>query len=202
MRDPKLIELKRLAEIDPRLSDGAMRVLSLIVTEAYSDPHFLLDSARRLPWTWFNRIMGLCRDQFYGRMRELVFLQYLKPGPLKGCPPERSYFLTFKGRLLPSLKRLEKPSLDYRQNQLIKGREIRSNKGRQNAAPPSKMLPSGRNEHKAGSAAQSAGVGNEPASPGRKLAAGAARNEAGAPARLNWHAAVEHEAAAHRKGKG
>jgi hypothetical protein len=196
VRDPRLIELKRLAEIDPRLSDGAHRVLALIVSEVYSDPHFLLDSPRRLPWTWFDRIIGLCRDQYYGRMRELVFLGYLAPGPLMGCPPERSYYLTHKGRHLPSLKRLEKPSLDGGEKPSIKGRQIRSIKGRQNTAPLYKLSLREEMNTKAGGAAQSAGAGKtKPPSAATTVAAGAASKKPAANPFAGLTKAFETEAA-------
>jgi hypothetical protein len=97
MKDARLIELKLRAERDRKLSDGAARLLALIVSELYVDRGFRPEDEFPLPWSLVARWTGICRRQAWERLQELCKKGYLRFSGLSGCPATNRFVLVLKG---------------------------------------------------------------------------------------------------------
>lgn len=88
-----LVRLRLRAEKDRELSDGALRFLSLTISERYLSRDSSTDEFP-LPWSTFKKWCS--RATAERRIAELVKVGYLKPTELKGCPATWYYRFVFR----------------------------------------------------------------------------------------------------------
>lgn len=123
MRDPALVEVRLRAQKDRRLSDGAYRLLDLIISDRYLDRHWGVDDEFPLPWSLAARWTGICERQIYERLNRLERLGYLKAGELRGCPPIRHFFLVLKSAEKGRINSAEKGGIGSAEKRRINSAE-------------------------------------------------------------------------------
>lgn len=123
MKEKELVSLRLAASADQDLSDGAFRLLDLLISDRYLDRSWSSHMDFPLPWSKAALWLGISKDQIYRRLCELRGRLYLKPGELQGCPPTRRYFLVLKGRKSAAFEGRINAAIKTRKNAAINGRE-------------------------------------------------------------------------------
>lgn len=92
MRDARLIDLRRRALRDPKLSGNAARLISLLVEWVYLEPIGAEDEFP-MRWSLVAKWTGVKNEgPVYQWFSEAESAGYLRRGALKNCPPTRHYF--------------------------------------------------------------------------------------------------------------
>jgi hypothetical protein len=87
-------QIRTRGERDPKISDGALRLLLRICSHIYTNPRATLDKPFPLPWSMVAVWCFLKDDKSASRrIAELVDEGYLKCDGLRGCPPINHFFL-------------------------------------------------------------------------------------------------------------
>jgi len=94
MKDARLVRMKLQAEKDRRLTDGAARLVALIVSDRYLSRD-AADKAFPLAWSQVAAWTTIQQRQSYRRLEQLEKAGYLKRAGLKGCPPTNHFVLVF-----------------------------------------------------------------------------------------------------------
>ena len=96
MKDPRFSALRTRTERALEISGDACRVMMRICSMIYSDPHRRAEDA--FPLTWFQVACwtGVKEEKAaYRKIDELVRHGFLKCDGLRGCPPQKHFFLVF-----------------------------------------------------------------------------------------------------------
>lgn len=110
MKDPRLIDLRLKCERDKKVTDGAFRLFSRLVSDRYMDSHWRAEDEFTLPASLAQAWTGLTdTDTIYARIKNLVDGGYVRLGALRGCPATRRYFLCLSTRENPVTGTREKP---------------------------------------------------------------------------------------------
>lgn len=92
MKDARLVEFRRRALRDPKLSGNAARLIALIVEWLYLEPIGAEDEFP-MPWSRVARWTGAEKPDTVRAWFDELDGKYIKRGALKNCPPTRHFFL-------------------------------------------------------------------------------------------------------------